>query len=186
MALYSAVVVGVGYYSYKSKSFEDRADDLTFFLEEDDSGNLYLQESHPYYYQVQLQMKLYDAHYCDFVVWRESEMFIQRISCNVTFITEALDKIPRFIKLCILPELVGKWFTRPAEPSTDSSNEVVAEVVHDSLDGPSNMTLHTTEDGTSDMTLCTTEVDDTVSVTATSDIPTNTQDSLQGLDEDSS
>ena len=48
------------------------------------------------------------------------------------------------------------------------------------------MTLHTTEDGTSDMTLCTTEVDDTVSVTATSDIPTNTQDSLQGLDEDSS
>ena len=100
-------------------------------------------------------------------------MFIQRISCIVSFITEALNKIPPFIKLCILPELVGKWFKQPAEPSMGPLNEVVLDVVHDSLDGTSNVT--------------TTKVDDTVSttVTVTSDVPTSTQDSLQVLDEDS-
>ena len=91
-------------YSCKFQSFEDRADQHSFFLEVDDSRNLRLKESHPYYYQVQLQMKLYGACYCDCVVWRKDDMFIQRISCNVAFITEALDKIPPFIKLCILPE----------------------------------------------------------------------------------
>ena len=55
-------------YSCKDKSFEVRADEHSFFLKEDDSGNLHLKESHPYYCQVQLQMKLYGAHYCDFVV----------------------------------------------------------------------------------------------------------------------
>ena len=64
-------------------------------------------------------MKLYGAHYCDFVVWRKNDMFIQRIICDVTLITDTLNKIPPFIKLCILPELVVKWFSWPAEPSVD-------------------------------------------------------------------
>jgi len=110
-------------------------------------------------------MKLYGARYCDFVVWRKDDVFIQRISCNVTFITEALDKIPPFIKLCILPELVGKWFTWPAElshghvVSVDPINE---EASVEPLEGPSDMT-----------------VDATVSATVTSDILTSIQDSLQ-------
>jgi len=53
-------------------------------------------------------MKLYGVSYCDFIAWRQNEMFIQRIPFNVIFISEALDKIPPFIKQCILPELVGK------------------------------------------------------------------------------
>ena len=53
-------------------------------------------------------------------------MFIQRISYNVTLITEV---IPPFVKLCLLPELVGKWFTRLAEVSVDSLTEVSSEVV---------------------------------------------------------
>ena len=61
-------------YTCEYQSFEDRADENSFFLEVDDSRNLRLKESHPYYYQVQLQMKLYGVRYCDFVVWR-------RITC---------------------------------------------------------------------------------------------------------
>jgi len=106
-------------------------------LEEDDGGNLLLNENHPYYSQVQLQMKLYGASYCDFIVWRQNEMFIQQVPFNVIFISEALDKIPPFIKLCILPELVGKWFTHPVKPSGDSMNEVSSDVVQESYDGSS-------------------------------------------------
>jgi len=148
-------------YSCKDKSFEIRAGEHSFFLEEDDSGNLHLKESHPYYYQIQLQMKLYGTHYCDFVAWRKNDMFIQRISYDVTFITEALNKIPPFVKLCLLPELVGKWFTRPA--TSDSLIEVGSEVVCDSLDGagPSGMTL---------------PIVDTVSETVTSVTTTSSQD----------
>ena len=68
-------------------------------------------------------------------------MFIQRISCNVAFITEALDKILSFIKLCILPELVGKWFTRPAElshdpvVSVDPINDAAEDADQDSENG---------------------------------------------------
>jgi len=51
-----------------SCKYQDRADEHSIFLEEDDSRNLQLKESHPYYYQVQLQMKLYGTHYCDFAV----------------------------------------------------------------------------------------------------------------------
>ena len=69
-------------YSCKDKTFENRADQHSFFLEEDDSGNLCLKESHPFYCQVQLQMKLYGANYCDFVAWRQDEMFIQRVPFN--------------------------------------------------------------------------------------------------------
>ena len=132
-------------YSCKEISFEVRVDEQSFFLEEDDNGNLHLkEESHPYYYQVQLQMKLYGACYYDFVVWKKDEIFIQRISYNVTFISEALDKIVPFIKYCILPELVGKWFTRPTQVSVDSSDSQ-PDVVNDSLSGPSDVTVQTTE-----------------------------------------
>jgi len=71
------------------ESFE-RAEQQSFFLEEDDHGNLHLKENHPYYSQVQLQMKLYGASYCDFIAWRQNEMFIRRIPFNVIFISEAL------------------------------------------------------------------------------------------------
>ena len=41
-----------------------------FFLYEDDHGSLKLKEKHQYYYQVQMQIKVCDVGYCDFVVWK--------------------------------------------------------------------------------------------------------------------
>lgn len=50
-------------YSCKDVPFEHRAEEQSFSLESI-SGDLVL-ENHPYYYQVQLQMKLYGTRYCD-------------------------------------------------------------------------------------------------------------------------
>ena len=67
------------------------------------------------------------------------------------------------------------WFEQRSGRVTASKLHSVlhTDMVHDSLDGTTNVT--------------TTEVDDTVSttVTVTSEVPTSTQDSLQVLDEDS-
>ena len=49
-------------------------------------------------------MKLYGTRYCDFVVWRKESTIWQRIPLDVQFISEAVAKIPSFIKSCILPE----------------------------------------------------------------------------------
>ena len=57
-------------YSCKDKPFEHRAEEQSFFLE-NVSGDLVLKKNHAYYYQVQLQIKLYGTRYCDFIVWRK-------------------------------------------------------------------------------------------------------------------
>ena len=64
--------------------------------------------------------------YCDFVIWREDNIVRQRIPFDFKFILESLEKIPAFVKLCILPELVGKYFTKPAKNSGDLSDSDVA------------------------------------------------------------
>ena len=95
----------------KEKSFENATIQGSFCLEEDNSG-LRLKVDHAYYYQVQLQMKICQVEYINFVLWREEKMFVQRIVMDREFIDDAIEKTEPFIKLAVLPELVGKWFTK--------------------------------------------------------------------------
>ena len=95
----------------KEISFEDATVQGSFCLEKDNSG-LRLKIDHAYYYQVQLQMKICQVEYADFVLWREEEMFFHRIVMDREFIDDAINHAESFIKLAILPELVGKWFTK--------------------------------------------------------------------------
>lgn len=125
-------------YSCKDKAFEQRAEEQSFFLE-NVNGDLVLKKNHAYYYQIQLQMKLYGGVYCDFVVWRKDNTIRQRIPLDVHFITESVAKIPSFIKSCILPELVGKWFTKPTEPSSDPGT---ADILDDPEESHSSDTVH--------------------------------------------
>ena len=99
----------------KESSFEDAASQKSFCLEEE-NGDLMLKVEHAYYYQVQLQMKICHVEYADFVLWREEDMFVQRIAIDKEFIDDAINKTVPFIKLAILPELVGRWFTKQKTP----------------------------------------------------------------------
>ena len=76
---------------------------------------------HAYYFQVQVQLKFSDAQYCDFVVWNVDHLFVQRLCLDEPFITVALEKCKQFIKLAILPEILGKWYSW--EPLSLSDNE---------------------------------------------------------------
>ena len=55
-----------------------------FFLEQAD-GMYSLKKDHTYYYQVQAQMKFSSVNYCDFVVWTERELLVQRIYLDEEF-----------------------------------------------------------------------------------------------------
>ena len=51
----------------------------------------------------------------------ESTLHIERIYKDKTFWDECLAKAKHFFMTCLLPELLGKWYTRPTVPQCDSS-----------------------------------------------------------------
>lgn len=82
-----------------------------FCLQKLDSG-LRLSRDHPYFMQCQLQMHVTGYAYCDFIVWQESDLHIERLMPDRVTIQAGLQRAETFFKLCVLPELRGKWFTR--------------------------------------------------------------------------
>ena len=97
----------------KQKTIMKASEDPKFCLTKDVDGVTYvLKSSHSYYYQVQLQLLLCEVGYCDFVVWAESELVHLRIKPDFEFMDKAISKATAFFKQVILPELLGKWYTR--------------------------------------------------------------------------
>jgi len=98
--------------------------DKNFCLTEVD-GKISLDHYHAYYYQVQTQMFICDVEYCDFCVCtfsgdEESTIHIERIYKNNRFWEdECIPRATAFFKTCLLPELLGSWYTRPHLPHTD-------------------------------------------------------------------
>ena len=43
-------------------------------------------------------MRFADSQYCDFIVWREGDLFIERILPDTAFIDEAIAKAQLFVK----------------------------------------------------------------------------------------
>jgi len=74
-------------------------------------GTLELNRQHNYYFQVQCQIHVTKSSYCDFCVWTPSELFIERITPDSNFEKHVM-KATTFFKYRVLPELLGKWFTR--------------------------------------------------------------------------
>ena len=104
-------------------------EERNFCLENVD-GSISLKRNHAYYYQIQLQMKICEVEYCDFVVWGDESVFYERILIDTEFIDNAIEEAQPFIKLALLPELVGKWFSRQTvatttltDPPSSSSND---------------------------------------------------------------
>lgn len=114
------------------RSFEDVANEhsSTFCLYQDEDGSLYLKKEHAYYYQIQMQMELSQVNYCDFVLWREGEMFHQRILLDEDFINETFQRAETFVKMALLPELVGKWFSKQNHVQTNRKTLLLLTLHH--------------------------------------------------------
>ena len=57
-------------------------------------------------------MKLCEVDYGDLVVWRPNELVILRIYIDKHFVTSAIANATTFYKTGILPELLGKWYSK--------------------------------------------------------------------------
>lgn len=82
--------------------------DPKFYLKKDQNGELYLDTTHQYYYQVQGQLAICEKQSCDFVVWTQAGMVITSIEYKSTFFTEMLVSLESFFLRYILPELMTR------------------------------------------------------------------------------
>ncbi len=70
------------------------------------------------YFQVQRQMFCSRRSYCDFVVWTEDDLYVERIYPNENFWLINTSKAKDFFKCSILPELFGKHYSQPTTTNT--------------------------------------------------------------------
>ena len=70
-----------------------------------------------------MQLFCTGASYCDFIVYTSESIHIERIYLNTKFLESNIVKTKDFFEKGILPELLGKWFTR----STQQTSVCVSE-----------------------------------------------------------
>jgi hypothetical protein len=81
------------------------------FLTEKD-GLVQLKTTHPYYYQVQTQLGVTEHDFAYYVVWSSCAIHIEIINFNSIVWKEICEKSRLVFYNGVLPELVGKVFTR--------------------------------------------------------------------------
>ena len=88
-----------------------------------------LKENHAYYYQLQAQINVCQVDYGDFVVWTPGGIHVERILRDEDFFIDAVDKMSSFYIYGVLPEVLGKWYTKqPVLPSSESTSDYTTEL----------------------------------------------------------
>ena len=100
-------------FNCRYSSIADVAEHPKFCLKRlPESDSLELKRDHAYFYQVQTQLAVCEAAYCDFVIWNDTSLFTQRLEPDEPFIDEAIEAVTTFYKVGVMPELVGKWYSK--------------------------------------------------------------------------
>ena len=114
-------------YTHRDDTIKNAAiKDKTFCVMEEE-GRLKLRHDHAYYYQIQTQMYVCDVTYCDFVVCMfgaSFDIYIERVYQDKDLWEDCLKKAKNFFTSCLLPELLGHFYTRP---TIESSEHVVQQ-----------------------------------------------------------
>ena len=142
-------------FCHRESTIQSAAMDKTFCLKK--SGeNLCLDRSHAYYYQVQTQLFVCDVEYADFCVctflkdgndYDDGGIHIERICKDFDFWEKCVEKARNFFTTCLLPEILGNWYTRPSFKN-DSTNSLT-----DDTPGTSGSGNSSAGDDTSDSTV---------------------------------
>ena len=72
-------------------------------------------------------MRVCDTSYGDFIVWRQDEMVMEHILVENKFLDASLEKATNIFIYGILPEVLGKWYSRlPNYLQASSENETAS------------------------------------------------------------
>lgn len=86
-------------------------------LEKDSTGSFIIKKGHQYYYQCQQQIFTIERQYCDFVVCAFGHhgmvgLVHQRLLPDTDHWKTVVPKLTNFWRICVLPEVLGRWYTR--------------------------------------------------------------------------
>ena len=76
-------------------------------------------KEHPYYYQIQSQLAICEKDYCDFIIWSKKSLIVKRVYLEHQCWSKIVERTTIFHKNVIMPELVGKFYTRGSIPFVD-------------------------------------------------------------------
>ena len=107
----------------KDKEIKNAAEKITFCMISDENGEISLSRDHAYYYQVQAQLNLSERDYCDFVVWTNKDLKMERIEPSAEFWENCVQKASSLFKKCVLLELIGKYYTRPTGIPSETKSD---------------------------------------------------------------
>ena len=99
-------------------NFENYAALRTSCLVTTDGGGFKLKRSHNYYFQVQQQLfTLKERRHNDFIVYAidnkgNGHFVMERILPDVQHWNTVLPKLKAFWRICVLPEVLGRWYSR--------------------------------------------------------------------------
>ena len=94
-----------------------------------------LKREHCYYYQVQTQLHVSKRLYCDFVVWSENDgLIVEWIDKDDAFFHSIVDDVQYFFTYGVLPEIVGKWYTRIPVANSDGIIPIVTDSDKEPMD----------------------------------------------------
>ena len=82
-----------------------------------EDGVLHLPHNHSYYTQVRGEMAIMNVKWCDFVVYSNGEVIVDRIMADYDYWTELNDKLDNFYMQYVVPEtLSGAIFMEEFAP----------------------------------------------------------------------
>lgn len=94
-------------YSARKGTVAEACDTPSFFCKRDENGLINLRHKHNYYYQIQGQLAVFQAQWCDFVAWTPTDTVIERISFDARFWEqECLPRLTSFYYNSMLPEVI--------------------------------------------------------------------------------
>ena len=90
-----------------------------------------LKRDHDYYYQAQQQIHTSGRGYLDFIVFasygQTSKFFLERLTPDMKHWETQIPKLETFWRICILPEILGRWYTQKMDLKAQLSPEEVTK-----------------------------------------------------------
>lgn len=71
-----------------------------------------IERSHELFYRIQLQINLNCSKYCDCIIWTPQKSIIVKVFADTNFWSVEMGKALKFHEHVIMPELLGKFYTR--------------------------------------------------------------------------
>lgn len=94
-------------YSARDKMVREACSTEQFYCTKDENNKVTLKVRHNYYYQVQGQLAILNLEWCDFIVWTNKDLHVERMKADREFWQQqCLPKLRSYYYNIMLPEII--------------------------------------------------------------------------------